>query len=62
MARDRVGIIGPGRMGLAMLKHLKRHGFEVTAYDVNDEQLATDVSEAMAGLSARLSEQATSVT
>ena len=33
MPQDRVGIIGPGRMGLAMLKHLKKHRFEVTAYD-----------------------------
>ena len=40
MAKDRVGIIGPGRMGLAMLKHLKTHGFDVSVYDVNDEQLA----------------------
>ena len=40
MAQDRVGIIGPGRMGLAMLKHLKTHGFDVSVYDVNDEQLA----------------------
>ena len=39
MAQDRVGIIGPGRMGLAMLKHLKTHGFDVSVYDVNDEQL-----------------------
>ena len=38
MAKDRVGIVGPGRMGLAMLKHLKKHGFEVTAYDINDER------------------------
>ena len=27
-------------MGLAMLKHLKTHGFDVSVYDVNDEQLA----------------------
>ncbi|HCH57718.1 MAG TPA: NAD(P)-dependent oxidoreductase, partial [Rhodospirillaceae bacterium] len=43
MAQDRVGIIGPGRMGLAMLKHLKRHGFDVSVYDVNDGQLAKAV-------------------
>lgn len=43
MAQDRVGIIGPGRMGLAMLKHLTRHGFDVSVYDVNDEQLAKAV-------------------
>jgi 3-hydroxyisobutyrate dehydrogenase-like beta-hydroxyacid dehydrogenase len=43
MAKDRVGIVGPGRMGLAMLKHLKKHGFEVAAYDINDQQLALAV-------------------
>jgi 3-hydroxyisobutyrate dehydrogenase-like beta-hydroxyacid dehydrogenase len=40
MAQDRVGIIGPGRMGLAMLKHLKKHQYEVIAYDISEEQLA----------------------
>lgn len=39
MSRDRVGIIGPGRMGLAMLKHLRRNGFEITAFDVDEAQL-----------------------
>ena len=39
MAQDRIGIIGPGRMGLAMLKHLKKAGFNVTVYDVNEAQL-----------------------
>ena len=43
MAKDRVGIIGPGRMGLAMLKHLKKHGFDVTVYDINDEQLGAAI-------------------
>ena len=45
MAKDRVGIIGPGRMGLAMLKHLKNGGFDVTVYDINDEQLAKAVED-----------------
>ena len=43
MAKDRVGIIGPGRMGLAMLKHLKKAGFEVTVYDISEDQLAKAV-------------------
>ena len=43
MAQDRIGIIGPGRMGLAMLKHLKKSGFDVSVYDINDEQLAKAV-------------------
>ena len=36
--KSRVGIIGVGRMGLAMLKHLVRHGHPVTACDVNEKQ------------------------
>ena len=43
MAKDRVGIIGPGRMGLAMLKHLKKHGFDVTVYDIDADRLAAAV-------------------
>ena len=43
MPREQVGIIGPGRMGLAMLKHLRRSGFDVTAYDVNPGQLSKAV-------------------
>ena len=43
MAKDRVGIIGPGRMGLAMLKHLKKHGFDVTVYDISTERLTAAV-------------------
>lgn len=39
MAQDRIGIIGPGRMGLAVLKHLKKARFNVTVYDVNEAQL-----------------------
>jgi 3-hydroxyisobutyrate dehydrogenase/2-hydroxy-3-oxopropionate reductase len=39
-ARERVGIVGAGRMGLAMLKHLVRHGYPVTACDLDGAQLA----------------------
>ena len=28
--KERVGIVGVGRMGLAMLKHLVKHGYPVT--------------------------------
>jgi 3-hydroxyisobutyrate dehydrogenase-like beta-hydroxyacid dehydrogenase len=35
-----LGIVGVGRMGLAMLKHLVKHGYRVTACDVDDRQLA----------------------
>jgi 3-hydroxyisobutyrate dehydrogenase/2-hydroxy-3-oxopropionate reductase len=38
--KERVGIVGVGRMGFAMLKHLVKHGYEVTACDISDEQLA----------------------
>jgi 3-hydroxyisobutyrate dehydrogenase len=35
-----VGIVGVGRMGLAMLKHLIKHGYQVTVCDIDDKQLA----------------------
>jgi len=37
--KERVGIVGVGRMGLAMLKHLVRHGHHVTACDLDPKQL-----------------------
>lgn len=36
--KDRVGIVGTGRMGLAMLKHLVRKGYAVTVCDIGDKQ------------------------
>jgi 3-hydroxyisobutyrate dehydrogenase/2-hydroxy-3-oxopropionate reductase len=38
--KARVGIVGVGRMGLAMLKHLVKQGYQVTACDIDDKQLA----------------------
>jgi 3-hydroxyisobutyrate dehydrogenase len=38
--KERVGIVGAGRMGLAMLKHLVKHGYGVTACDLDGQQLA----------------------
>src|SRR5882757_8223825 len=38
--KERVGIVGVGRMGLAMLKHLTKHGHAVTACDRDEKQLA----------------------
>jgi lactate dehydrogenase-like 2-hydroxyacid dehydrogenase len=38
--KERIGIVGAGRMGLAMLKHLVRHGYEVTACDLDAGQIA----------------------
>ena len=37
---ERIGIVGVGRMGLAMLKHLVKHGYQVTACDLDETQLA----------------------
>src|SRR5258708_39171928 len=39
-SKERVGIVGVGRMGLAMLKHLVKHGYAVTACDLDQAQLA----------------------
>ncbi len=39
LPKERIGIVGAGRMGLAMLKHLVRHGYEVTACDIDGAQL-----------------------
>lgn len=33
--KERVGIIGVGRMGLAMAKHLAKHGFPLTVCDID---------------------------
>ena len=38
--KARVGIVGVGRMGLAMVRHLIKHGYQVTACDIDDKQLA----------------------
>src|ERR1700739_4953073 len=38
--KERIGIVGVGRMGLAMLKHLVRHGYQVTACDLDAGQIA----------------------
>jgi len=38
--KARVGIVGVGRMGLAMVRHLIRQGYQVTACDIDDKQLA----------------------
>jgi 3-hydroxyisobutyrate dehydrogenase len=34
-SKERVGIIGVGRMGLAMAKHLIKHGYALTACDID---------------------------
>src|SRR6266508_752510 len=36
--KETVGIVGAGRMGMAMLKHLIKHGHKVVACDRKTEQ------------------------
>ncbi len=40
MKKERVGIIGVGRMGQPMVKHMLAHGYEVTAVDISTDNLA----------------------
>ena len=37
MAKENIGIVGAGRMGLAMLKHLVKKGYAVTICDTSDK-------------------------
>jgi 3-hydroxyisobutyrate dehydrogenase/2-hydroxy-3-oxopropionate reductase len=37
--KEAVGIIGAGRMGLPMVKHMIKHGYSVTACDINADNL-----------------------
>jgi 3-hydroxyisobutyrate dehydrogenase len=37
--KEQVGIIGVGRMGLAMAKHLIAHGYKLTACDINADNV-----------------------
>jgi 3-hydroxyisobutyrate dehydrogenase/2-hydroxy-3-oxopropionate reductase len=36
---DHIGIVGAGRMGLAMLKHLLKKGYRVTVCDIAEKQI-----------------------
>lgn len=38
-AKEKVGIIGAGRMGLPMVKHMLKHGYSVTACDISAANL-----------------------
>src|ERR1035437_3237217 len=38
-SKERVGIVGAGRMGLAMVKHLVKAGYSVVACDINADNL-----------------------
>jgi 3-hydroxyisobutyrate dehydrogenase len=37
MVKERIGLIGPGRMGLAMVRHLVKGGYPVTVADLNPD-------------------------
>ena len=37
--KDKIGIIGVGRMGQPMVKHMVAHGFDVTAVDISTDNL-----------------------
>ena len=39
-AKEHVGIVGTGRMGQAMVRHLVRHGYSVTGYDLDETACA----------------------
>ena len=58
---EQIGVVGVGRMGLAIVKHLIRHGYPVTAYDIDARQCdaaraagaASAASPAAVGLASR---------
>jgi len=62
-AQERVGIVGVGRMGLAMAKHLIKHGYPLTVCDINQESLnkAQQMGAAVARTPAELGRAATFV-
>ena len=39
MTREKIGIIGAGRMGQPMVKHMLKHGYDVTAVDISRDNL-----------------------
>lgn len=48
MARERIGSIGPGRKGLAMVKHLVKSGYSVTVTDIDKSQMEAAAKEGAA--------------
>lgn len=43
-SKESIGVIGAGRMGLAMVKHLIKAGYAVSVVDINAENVASAVS------------------
>jgi 3-hydroxyisobutyrate dehydrogenase len=62
-AKEHVGIIGVGRMGLAMAKHLIKHGYPLTACDIDKKNTAQarEVGAQVAATPAELGKTATFV-
>jgi 3-hydroxyisobutyrate dehydrogenase/2-hydroxy-3-oxopropionate reductase len=60
---EQVGVIGVGRMGLAMVKHLIKRGYEVTACDIDRNNLnkAAELGAVPASTPAELASHATFV-
>jgi 3-hydroxyisobutyrate dehydrogenase-like beta-hydroxyacid dehydrogenase len=58
-AKERIGIVGVGRMGLAMAKHLIKHGYPVVACDLDSKQTgaARTAGAAVASTPAELGRQ-----
>ena len=50
MAKDRIGIIGPGRMGLSMLKHMVKAGHPVSVTDINPDAVKAAEAEGADGV------------
>lgn len=49
MAQERIGMIGPGRMGLPMVKHLIKNGYQVTVTDLNPDAVSQAEAEGAVG-------------
>ncbi|MCZ6609288.1 MAG: NAD(P)-binding domain-containing protein, partial [Alphaproteobacteria bacterium] len=49
MAREIIGLVGPGRMGYAMLKHLIVKGYGVTVTDINADNIARAIEAGAEG-------------
>jgi 3-hydroxyisobutyrate dehydrogenase/2-hydroxy-3-oxopropionate reductase len=61
--KEHVGIIGVGRMGLAMAKHLIKHGYPLTACDIDQKNVAhaREIGGQIAATPAELGKTATFV-
>jgi 3-hydroxyisobutyrate dehydrogenase len=61
--KEHVGIIGVGRMGLALAKHLLKHGYPVTACDIDQKNAAQarEIGAQIAATPAELGKTATFV-